>query len=237
MVHAPPSLLHFTTPITSDESTRWHCNSPPSSFFLPLCPNAPQQPVLEHNHANAIKVYVGSRGTDPFIINLGPCSGHRTTSCPRRFTAGTVCQYPLSTRLCDPPDLPWRVGDIFVGENGGNLPASLRAKYYFVGGLEVFPVVWLRTSAVAYYVMSVTGYPAAGRNVPEGTGPYLCGRWEVVYLITLAVNWLIGISNSKDTDKNSSSRKTDNLTFLRIQNQTSIPGKKYIRQNKLMQLT
>lgn len=138
MVHAPPSLLHFTTPITSDESTRWHSNSPPSSFFLPLRPNAPQQPVLEHNHVNAMKMYVGSRGTDPFIINLGPCGGHSSTSRPRRFTAGTVCRYSLNTRLWDPLYLPRRVGDIFVGEDSGNLLASLQAKYCFVCGLEGF---------------------------------------------------------------------------------------------------
>jgi hypothetical protein len=48
----------------------------------------------------------------------------------------------------------------------------------------------------------------------------------------LAGEWLIGISNNKDTDtdKNVSSRNTYKLTFLRIQSQTSIPGKKYIRK-------
>jgi hypothetical protein len=46
----------------------------------------------------------------------------------------------------------------------------------------------------------------------------------------LAVDWLIGISNNKDIDKNVPSRNTDNLKFLRIRTQRSIPGKKYTRQ-------
>jgi len=150
---------------------------------------------------------------------------------PAALTRGNVCHYTLNTRLWDLLYLPWRVGDIFLGEDGGKLPASLQAKYYFVGGLEGFTVVWLRTSAVAYYVMSGTGYPAAGCNIPEGRSPYLFDRWEVVYLITLAVDWLIGISNNKDIDKNVSSRNTDNLKCLRIWTKRSIPGKKYTRQS------
>jgi len=51
----------------------------------------------------------------------------------------------------------------------GNVPTSLQANYYFVCGLAGFTVVWFRTSAVAYYDTSGTGYPAAGRNIPEGT--------------------------------------------------------------------
>ena len=49
-------------------------------------------------------------------------------------------------------------------------------------------MVWFRSSAVAFYDVSGRGYPAAGRNIPEGHGPYLFGRWEVVHVITLAVN-------------------------------------------------
>ena len=38
----------------------------------------------------------------------------------------------------------------------------MQAKYYSVGGVEGFTVVWLRTSAVADYDMSITGYPRLG---------------------------------------------------------------------------
>ena len=114
---------------------------------------------------------------------------------PDALPRGNECRYSLNTWLWDPLCLPRRIGDIFLGEDDGNLAASLQTNYYFVCGLEGFTVVWLRTSAVAYYDMSGTEYPAAGRNIPEGHGLSLFGRWEVVYLITLAVNWLpvIGI--------------------------------------------
>jgi hypothetical protein len=225
MVHAPHSLLHFPNPVTSDESTRWHYNSPPSSFFLPLRPNAPQQSVLEHNHVNIMKVYVGSRGTDPF--KLGPCGGHRSTSRPGRLTAGecmpVLTEYSALKSVISSMTSRWH-----FSRRRWREPAS-----QFAGKILLrWPSSWLHSGVVAYYdtCMSGTGYPAAGRNIPQGRSPYLFGRWEAVYLITLAVNWLIGISNNKDTDKNLSSGNTDNLTFLQIQTQTSIPGKKDIRQ-------
>jgi len=81
---------------------------------------------------------------------------------PAALSRGNVCRYSMNTRLLDPLYLPRWGGDIFLGEDGGNLPASLQAKYYSVGGVEGFTVVWLRTSAVADYDMSITGYPRLG---------------------------------------------------------------------------
>jgi len=172
-----------------------------------------------------VEVQIHSLLTSALVVDIVQL--HAPAALQRR----NDCRYSLNTRFWDPLHLPRCVGDIFLGEYGGNLPTSLQANYYFVCGLADFTVVWFRTSALAYYDMSRTGYQAAGRNIPEGHGPYLFGRWEVVLLITLAVNWLIGISNNKDTDKNLSSRKADNLTFLQIQTQRSIPGKKDIRQS------
>jgi hypothetical protein len=68
----------------------------------------------------------------------------------------------MNIRLLDLLYLPRRGGDIFLAEDGGNLPASLQAKYCSVGGVEGFTVVWLRKSAVADYDMSITGYPRLG---------------------------------------------------------------------------
>jgi hypothetical protein len=72
---------------------------------------------------------------------------------------------------------------LFFVEAGGNLQASLQAMRYFVGGLEDFTVVWLKTPAASYYETLGTDYLAAGRNIPEGRS-----RWEAAYLITFAVN-------------------------------------------------
>jgi hypothetical protein len=67
--------------------------------FLPLWFATPL-----YIHVNAMKAYMGSRGTAPLILNLSTRHGELPTLHPSCFTPGNESLYPQNRRTGGPPE-------------------------------------------------------------------------------------------------------------------------------------